>query len=81
MFITGFALAVSQRVSTSLGGGRPGAAARATWTAVGIALGLELSAMAGFLAGRRHWARLFTGARARGAWPWSEWRLVGGGGP
>lgn len=65
MFVSGFALAVSQRVSTSLGAGRPGAARRATWTAVGIALALELSALVLFLAARKHWARLFTGAPAR----------------
>lgn len=43
------------------GAGCPRTARRATWTAVGIAIGLELVAMVGMLALRNKWALLFTG--------------------
>ncbi|KAL4443788.1 hypothetical protein ABPG75_011525 [Micractinium tetrahymenae] len=60
MFVTGFALACSTRVSNSLGAGCPRTARRATWVAVGIAIGLELAAMGAMLALCNKWALLFT---------------------
>lgn len=64
MFITGFAMATSTRVSNSLGAGLPRAARRAAWTAVAIAVALELAAGGSILALRHSWARLFTDAPA-----------------
>ncbi|KAL4442008.1 hypothetical protein ABPG77_011269, partial [Micractinium sp. CCAP 211/92] len=68
MFVSGYALACSTRVSNSLAmpllatraRAAPTPARRATWTAVGIAVGLELAGMVGMLALRNHWALLFT---------------------
>lgn len=64
MFVTGFAMATSTRVSNSLGAGLPRVARRAAWTAVAIAVALELAAGGSILALRHSWARLFTDAPA-----------------
>lgn len=62
MFVTGFAMACSTRVSNALGAGCPRVARRAAWAACAIALALELAAGGAILALRHSWARLFTSA-------------------
>ncbi|PRW56780.1 DETOXIFICATION 16-like [Chlorella sorokiniana] len=62
MWVTGYAMALSTRVSNSLGAGFPRVARRATWVAVYIALALEGSAMVAILLLRHSWAHLFTDA-------------------
>ena len=62
MFVSGFSMATSTRVSNSLGAGRPKAARLVTWTGGAIGVGLELAFMAAVVLLRHHWAFLFTGA-------------------
>lgn len=63
MFVSGFSMATSTRVSNSLGAGRPKAARLVTWTGGAIGVGLELAFMAAVVLLRHHWAFLFTDAQ------------------